>query len=580
MLQPVRVSTGWLTGRLFLFLVILAVLVAVDAYRDESRLITAQLKGLVPDRATLGRIEAGRDALATAALERERQVNERLRRLSGQSNAQLDSRIRELEASIAVQEGKRRSHAQRTVALLTGEGFRDDLDLEIDIQLLTAERDALARMQDELAARTARLRDTRAELLRTARRTQEGWARYSAARAGLEAFERAHPLAVRVPGTDARRRAGELTREVNRLAVDYRRRGDAFYAARDRWQQARDLPARDVAQVQSATAAVLEPLDELIATRRAALESAEREGERIRRSVQDVFFAAFLILVLVTLMPVVIKALWYRLLAPLVEHRPPIRVRPRPAAVARGGGDEAVDPPLPPAKISAVSVDVTLGEGEELLVHPEFLQSSPQRARKDTKWLLSGSYPFTSLAARMVALTRIRAAAGEPCVVSSRTDPLAEVGRVTLREGDALVLQPRCLVGLVQRVSRPVQLSHRWVFSLSALVTLQFRYLVFDGPGQLLVQGCRGVRLEPAGSGRSIDQNATLGFSAHLDYAPRRTETFGAYLLGVNGLFNDSFSGGQGFCLYEEMPALGRKPGLTGRGLEGLTDGLLKVFGI
>jgi hypothetical protein len=48
----------------------------------------------------------------------------------------------------------------------------------------------------------------------------------------------------------------------------------------------------------------------------------------------------------------------------------------------------------------------------------------------------------------------------------------------------------------------------------------------------------------------------------------------------VNGLFNDSFAGGPGFCVYEEMPYLGRRTGITGRGLEGLTDGLLKVFGI
>ena len=583
MLQPVRVSAGWLTGRLFLFLVILAVLVAVDAYRDESRLLTAQVKGLVPDRDALGRIEAGREALATMAREREQQVNERLRRLTGQATRQVDDRIEELEATIAVKEGDRRSHTQRTVALLTGEGFREDLENEIDIQLLRAERDALLRLKDELAARTARLRDAREDLLRTARRTQEGWERYAAARGRLDAFEREHPLATRVPFSDAQRRAAELTREVNRLAADYRRHGDAFYAARERWRQARELPARDVAQVQSASAAILEPLDELIAKRRAALESTERQAERVRRSVRNVFLTALVILVLVTLMPVFVKALWYQLLAPLVEHRPPIRVRPGPAAAARDADGEAGDEapgPASPGKVSAVSVEVALGEREELLVHPEFLQSSPQRARKDTKWLLSGSYPFTSVAARMVALTRVRAAAGETCVVSSRSDPLAEVGLVRLGEGEALVLQPRCLVGLVQRVSRPVRLSHQWVFSLSALVTLQFRYLVFDGPGQLLVQGCRGVRMEPAGSGRSIDQNATLGFSAHLDYLPRRTETFGAYLLGVNGLFNDSFSGGPGFCLYEEMPNLGRKPGLTGRGLEGLTDGLLKVFGI
>jgi hypothetical protein len=50
--------------------------------------------------------------------------------------------------------------------------------------------------------------------------------------------------------------------------------------------------------------------------------------------------------------------------------------------------------------------------------------------------------------------------------------------------------------------------------------------------------------------------------------------------MGTRGLFNDSFSGGPGFYVYEEMPYFGKKAGITGRGLEGLTDGVLKVFGI
>jgi uncharacterized protein (AIM24 family) len=189
-------------------------------------------------------------------------------------------------------------------------------------------------------------------------------------------------------------------------------------------------------------------------------------------------------------------------------------------------------------------------------------------------------YPFTSIAAGMVMLTRVRSSNREPLVVSSRNDALSEIGVISLHAGDALVLQPRSLVGVVQRAGSPIRIRRRWVFGLSAWITLQFRYLVFEGPGRLLVQGCRGVRVEPAGSGRSIDQNATMGFSANLDYAPRRSETFSAYVMGVNGLFNDSFSGGPGYCVYEEMPYFGRRSGITGRGLEGLTDGLLKVVGI
>ena len=286
------------------------------------------------------------------------------------------------------------------------------------------------------------------------------------------------------------------------------------------------------------------------------------------------FLQAFGILVLVTFAPVGIKAVWYWLLAPIVEKRPPIRIRM--------GGAQGEAPNGEPSRrrISAVSQEIVLDDGEELLVHPDYLQSSTSHSHKSTKWLLDPGYPFTSMAAGMVMLTRVRSTSREPLVVSSRNDALSEIGVIELHAGDALVLQPRSLVGVVQRTDRPIRIRRRWVFGLSAWITLQFRYLVFEGPGRLLVQGCRGVRVEPAGSGRSIDQNATMGFSANLDYRPRRSETFSAYVMGVNGLFNDSFAGGPGYCVYEEMPYAGRRSGITGRGLEGLTDGLLKVVGI
>jgi hypothetical protein len=227
-----------------------------------------------------------------------------------------------------------------------------------------------------------------------------------------------------------------------------------------------------------------------------------------------------------------------------------------------------------------VSQEVTISEAEELLVHPEFLQRSANQSRKDTKWLLSWRFPLTSIAARMVALDRLRVSSPQSFVVSSKLDPFAEVGIVPLSPGEMFVLQPRHLVGLVQQAERQVRIHRRWRFNWQSFITLQFRYLIFEGPGKLIVQGCRGVRLERAGSGRSIDQHATMGFSANLDYSPRRSETFSAYLLGTRALFNDTFAGGPGLYLYEEMPYTGKRAGITGRGLEGLTDGLMKVVGI
>ena len=86
--------------------------------------------------------------------------------------------------------------------------------------------------------------------------------------------------------------------------------------------------------------------------------------------------------------------------------------------------------------------------------------------------------------------------------------------------------------------------------------------------------------MESAGNGRSINQAATIGFSANLAYATTRCETFGSYLMGKQELFNDRFSGGPGFYVYEETPYFGKRSGITGRGIEGVFDTVLKVFGV
>jgi hypothetical protein len=90
------------------------------------------------------------------------------------------------------------------------------------------------------------------------------------------------------------------------------------------------------------------------------------------------------------------------------------------------------------------------------------------------------------------------------------------------------------------------------------------------------------VRVEAPdpGSARIVNQSATIGFSANLDYSNARCETFVSYLRGKEDLFNDVFAGGPGRFVYEEMPGGTRTVGLTGRGLEGFVDATLKVFGV
>jgi uncharacterized protein (AIM24 family) len=313
-------------------------------------------------------------------------------------------------------------------------------------------------------------------------------------------------------------------------------------------------------------------LEDLVSVQQERL--AREPGEQLRSAVARQVPAALWILAVVLVTPVLLKAFLYFVFAPLAEALPPIRIRP----------DERA-PPLPPMAGSSVSLAVDVGPDEELLVHPDFVQSSSRPARKQTQWLLNARLPLSSVAAGLYALTRIRTDGAEPTrvVVSSQNDPFGEVGLVELPAGAAMVVQPRSLAGVVKPTGIPVAITRHWrLGSPHAWLTLQLRYLVFHGPCRLVLKGCRGVRAEQPepGQPRLINQSATLAFSANLEYRNTRCETFVSYLRGREALFNDLFAGGPGCFVYEEMPAPGYGAGRGGRGLAGLSDALLKVFGI
>jgi hypothetical protein len=301
---------------------------------------------------------------------------------------------------------------------------------------------------------------------------------------------------------------------------------------------------------------------------------ATNPREQLIASIRAKLPLALGILVLILLLPALIKTILYFGIAPLAGRLKPIRILPADDATA-----------IPEPVRSAVSAAVDVEPGFELLVQPDFLQSSSHPARKATRWFLNPRLPFASIASGLFALTAIRPEGGAPThvVVSSQKDPFGEVGVIELPDRAAMVVQPRALAGVVKPDARPVNITRHWrLGSLHAWLTLQLRYLVFHGPCRLILKGCRGVRAEEprAGQPRVINQAATIGFSANLDYRTTRCETFVPYLRGQAELFDDQFSGGPGRFVYEEVPGGSRRAGLTGRGLEGLMDGILKAFGI
>ena len=386
-------------------------------------------------------------------------------------------------------------------------------------------------------------------------------------------LEAQHPVAARLPGSDAYAQLSRLEAEGQRWREINLQAYRAWAAQRARTNNAaRPAP---FAIDNAALAGALAPVQAAIATSEAQL--ARNWIARWRAPVLDVVPTAALLVLSAILLPLAIKAFFYFVLAPLAARLPPLSI-----ARELQAGDASL--PLPPrgaSRISAVSQALLLQPGQQMLIHPAYLQSSPVSSTKRTQWLLDWRFPLTSLAAGMAALTRLHSDVPASVTISASDDPLLEIAVVHLPAGSALVFQPRGLVGLVCDANEPLAISSHWrLGSLHAWLTLQLRFIVFRGPVTLIVRGCRGVRLERAGQGRSISQSATLGFSTDVRYSTLRSETFLPYLRGQQALLNDRFDGDHGVYLYEETPRHGKQPGKVGSWFEGFTDAILKVFGI
>lgn len=290
-------------------------------------------------------------------------------------------------------------------------------------------------------------------------------------------------------------------------------------------------------------------------------------GDPARVTLRDILIEAFYWLIAATLVPFAYRVIAYYALAPIAARWPPMRFGPDGTAV-----------PLTGAARSAVSIDIMLGAEDAALVRQDYLQSSSVTGEKRTRWLLDWHHPLASFASGMRFLTAVRGA-GERVTVSAVKDPFAELTVLILPRGAACVLRPSALAGVVQAGDQRLRITGHWrIFSLPALLTWQWRYLVFHGPAQLVVKGGRGVRIEPAGSGRIVGESQIIGFSADLAYGVIRAETFWPYFFGREALLKDRLGAGRGVVLIEEAPLAGRS-GIR-RGFAGMADAVLKLAGI
>lgn len=575
---------GWLARNILTYLLFVAAGVALvfamprakTAWQDRDTHVAAQ-HGL---EQTIRALDAERNRL-------QQQLQAEAERAAEQSLAELDQSIAATRGALQAATARRRSDGQRKLSLLRLDlaALLEDRRLELEIQYLTEKLGGLqaararvgaARQAGDASALFAR-RDRQAASLGV----RLGQARLACARAAARHDDWKRQLLVRATGGLYDRKRGRQLEQArtDQCARQKRLQQDHDLALQLR-RQAHAAQAQAAAQLRDAqvwTVARLADVGADLQTRAeqervAAGQSLQARAGRYwqNATLRQILKWALAVWLFVKLSPYLIRIACYFVLAPLAERRGAIRLRVPGGRV----------PVLPTASASAPSAAILLQPGEELLVRQDHLQTSSRTASKRTKWLLDWSFPLTSWLTGLRFLTRVRGD-GETTTVSARHDPFSEVAVLSLPEGAACVLQPRALAAVVQPIRRPLRVSRHWrLGNLNSWLTLQFRYFVFHGPARLVLKGGRGVRIEPAANGRIFGQDQMIGFSADLSYRVTRNETFWPYFTGHEPLVKDRVEGGAGILLVEEVPLRDGRPAGVRRGIEGLIDAGMKLFGM
>jgi len=567
---------GLVRRYVLLFIGIVLVLACGTWLRGEWR----QVRATVGELPSLQRAQHNVDAVkaaSSAALILE------ARRLSKATRETLDARIRVLDADILrlrqAQDGLSALSVLRAGAGALPAQLEEAALRGIELELRRQERAWLGTLRSrldvllDLKAARQDLERLRLAYLAEFQAREDSKKQLAAAYAARGWIDRVFPYA------PAGRRVEALEA---RVAAQTARTEAALARFRQQKQLVERLPqAPDLAQLQideRRLAAAAAPLAERL--RRAETFAAQSVAWRAWQVVQPVLGAAVAVLVSWILVPFAIRAVFYFVLAPLAARtRPIVIAEPRGDAQQPYEAWHRVHAEGP--QISAVSKRIQLGLDDEMLVRPAYCQSQPEHVEVATRLLFDWSYWLPSIAAHLWLLDRLRTARPADIVVSSTVDALEEVALLEIPAGAAFVLQARGLVGvLYKRGRRPRIRSHWRLGTLHAWLTLQLRYLSFEGPATLVVKGRRGVRLENASGGRVVSQDATLGFSTNTVYATVRARPFLTYMLGRRALLNDKFTGEHAYYLYEEIPGRGQ-PGERNRNpLEALVDAGLKALGV
>ncbi|MCE3285552.1 MAG: hypothetical protein K0R70_1808 [Steroidobacteraceae bacterium] len=325
MIEAGRTAATWMTGRVLLFVLALALLVGVDIAQDDRSFIHSRVDSLIPDAAQADALEAKRKQALQHVNGFREALNARLSTAHDLPRNELARWLMQLDAEIKTRETQRLDPFRLMLSAANTDVVVAQARNEAELQVLRWTRQELLLVMQGVASRTL-TPEQAATALRNA--TAEHRIRSRAfwkARRDADAFAGAHPFAAifpyeqfNIPDADrqrylklqsTRRRAGEAVIQAN----DARKAAERTYKA----VTAAKTTARRLETVDSEA---FRALDAVIAAKRESADAVKESLHEVRRRIGALAWTALWVVVLLTLMPLVLKAFWYFVMA--VESRP------------------------------------------------------------------------------------------------------------------------------------------------------------------------------------------------------------------------------------------------------------------
>jgi uncharacterized protein (AIM24 family) len=180
-------------------------------------------------------------------------------------------------------------------------------------------------------------------------------------------------------------------------------------------------------------------------------------------------------------------------------------------------------------------------------------------ALRESRWLLSRRFPFTSLLSGFVHdvhLHNARAGREYRLAFAHHKNPEIEMAVVHVPEGGSLVVRPSHLAAVILPPGKKLTVHRRWqFFRWQSWLTGQLRFIEFAGPCRMVVSGRTGLKAErliksddnPTPVSRTSRSKA-IAFTPNLEYQVVRTPRFWNYYRWNQPLFDARFVGA-GFVL-------------------------------